>query len=259
MCIWMTQFPLRILQHIFLGNRSTNEKTSFRVATANQFIRTIVRYKFYREHKYVCAAINDVERLIAKTDFTSAAQTAKVKEALGALVPMLQGHADYEKSRLHRLLRERGSDIYRHAEEDHCAFDQALDDLNNRLARVLESTVLEEQVELGNQLYLWFRKFAGDNLLHLHEEETVILPELQKLYTDEELRKVEFESYTVMTPEDLVHMMEILFPHMNPDDRMAFLADIKACDENKFSQAWIGIRNKLCQEESKQIEKKLRP
>ena len=216
-----------------------------------------MRYKFYREHKYVCAAINDVERLIAKTDFTSVAQAAKVKEAFKDLLPMLKSHADYENSRLHRLLRERGSLIYQHAEEDHQAYEQKLNDLSTRLEKILATTVVEEKVELSYQLYLWFRKFAGDNLLHLHEEETVILPELQRLYSDEELSQVEFESYSVMTAEDLIHMMKILFPHMNPQDRLAFLTDIKTCDEDKFAQAWLGIREQLDQSEQKLIEKEL--
>ena len=218
---------------------------------------TMTRYKFYREHKYVCAAINDVERLIAKTDFTSATQTAKVKEAFDALLPMLRGHADYENSRLHRLLRDRGSDVYKHVEEEHRAYDQKLNALGNRLMLVSKSIDPEERIELGYQLYLWFREFAGENLLHLHEEETVILPELQRLYSDDELAQVEFESYRVITHEDLVHMMKVLFPHMNPDDRLVFLTDIKACDEDKFAQAWLGIREQLDQSERKRIEIKL--
>ncbi len=216
-----------------------------------------MRYKFYREHKYVCAAINDVERLIAKTDFTSALETAKVKEAFDAMFSMLMGHADYENSRLHRLLRDRGSDVYRHAEEEHRVYEQKLNDLSNRLMLVSESIDPEERVELGYLLYLWFRQFAGENLLHLHEEETVILPELQRLYSDEELAQVEFESYRVMTHQDLVHMMEFLFPHMNPDDRLVFLTDIKACDEEKFLRAWQGIREQLDQDERRRIETKL--
>jgi len=28
-----------------------------------------MRYQFYREHKYVSSALNDLERLIARTDF----------------------------------------------------------------------------------------------------------------------------------------------------------------------------------------------
>lgn len=215
------------------------------------------RYKFYREHKYVCAAINDIERLIAKTDFTSATETVKVKEAFDAMFPMLKGHADYESSRLHRLLRERGSNVYRHAEEEHRVYEQKLNDLSNRLMLVSESIDPEERIELGYQLYLCFRKFAGENLLHLHEEETVILPELQRLYSDEELAQVEFESYRVMTHEDLIHMMQALFPHMNPADRLVFLTDIKACDADKFLRAWQGIREQLDQDERKLIEIRL--
>lgn len=216
-----------------------------------------MRYKFYREHKYVGAAINDVERLIAKTDFTSATETVKVKEAFDAMFSMLKGHADYENSRLHWLLRDRGSDVYRHAEEEHRVYEQKLNDLSNRLMLVSESMDPKERIELGYQLYLWFRKFAGENLLHLHEEEIIILPELQRLYSDEELAQVEFESYRSMTHQDLIHMMEVLFPHMNPDDRLVFLTDIKACDEGKFAQAWQGIREQLDQGERKLIEIKL--
>lgn len=217
----------------------------------------MMRYKFYREHKYVCAAINDVERLIAKTDFASASQTAKVKEAFDALIPMLKSHAEYENTRLHRLLREKNSDVYKNVEKEHLAYEQKLKDLENRLRLVSESIDPEERTELSYQLYLWFRKFAGENLLHLHEEETVILPELQRLYSDEELAEVEFESYRAMTSDDLIHMTKVLFLHMNPDDRLAFLIDIKACDADKFLKAWQGIRKQLDPDEQKCIEVKL--
>lgn len=216
-----------------------------------------MRYKFYREHKYVSAAVNDLERVIAKTDFKVRAEAEKIKREFDALVQMLKGHAHYENETLHELLRKKGSEVFKQVEEDHVHYDQQLTDLENRLNKVLESTTAEEQVELGYQFYLWYRKFAGDNLLHLHEEETVILPELQRLYSDEVLSKVEFSTYHVMTPEDLVHMMEVLFPHMNPDDREVFLTDIKTCDSAKFAIAWSGIQSKLEPNERALLAQKL--
>lgn len=204
-----------------------------------------MRYKFYREHKYVCAAINDVERLIAKTDFSSDAQVEKVKESFNALVHMLKGHAHYENDTLHELLKKSGSAIYHHVEEDHLRYEQQLQDLATRINAIILSSDSEERIELGYQLYIWFRKFAGDNLLHLHEEETVILPELQRLYSDKELSRVEFHTYKIMTAEQLVHMMEVLFPHMNPDDRKVFLTDIKTSDPSKFALAWQSIKAKI--------------
>lgn len=216
-----------------------------------------MRYKFYREHKYVSAAVNDLERLIAKTDFRVRSESEKVKEEFDALVQMLKGHAEYENGTLHELLRKKGSKVYSHVEEDHVRYDQQLADLETRLNKVLGSSSQEDQIELGYQFYLWYRKFAGDNLAHLHEEETVILPELQRLYSDDVLSTIEFGSYRQMTPEQLVHMMEVLFPHMNPADREVFLTDIKNCDSEKFAIAWQGIQSKLDPKEQEQIIQKL--
>lgn len=58
------------------------------------------------------------------------------------------------------------------------------------LDKIKDAQTDEHKIKSGYQFYLWFRKFSGDNLIHLHEEETIILPELQKLYSDVELKKV---------------------------------------------------------------------
>ena len=91
----------------------------------------------------------------------------------------------------------------------------------------------------------------------MHEEETVILPELQRLYTDKELKAVEAETYHHMTTAELIHMMEILFPHMNPDDKEAFLTDIKESQPEKFIEAWIGIQSQLDAKERTNLIEKL--
>ena len=64
-------------------------------------MKEMMRYRFYREHKYVSAAVNDVERLIAKTDFRDHAEIVKAKAAFDGLVQKLQGHAEYENNVLH--------------------------------------------------------------------------------------------------------------------------------------------------------------
>jgi len=216
-----------------------------------------MRYKFYREHKYVSAAVNDVERLIAKTDFRVRAEVEKVKHEFDALVGMLKGHAHYENDALHSLLKKKNSAVYMQIEDDHKEYDETLANLDRLLTKAMESASEKEQVENGYQFYLWFRKFAGDNLLHLHEEETIILPELQRLYSDEELREVEAKTYKVMTAQELVEMMEVLFPHMNPSDHEAFLSDIKCCEPEKFAQAWVGIQARLEPRERDAVAKKL--
>lgn len=200
-----------------------------------------MRYQFYREHKYVSAALNDVERLIGKTDFSKPQEVTSVNAAFQELKEMLQGHAQYENERLHILLKNRHSIAYEHAEEDHAHQDTQFLEIQELIDSIPKAASDQERILIGYKLYLTYRKFVAENLIHLHEEETIILPELQRLYTDEELREVEAQTYAEMTPEEMVGMMQVLFPHMNPTDRSALLSDIQTLQPKKFMATWQGI------------------
>lgn len=215
-----------------------------------------MRYQFYREHKYVSAALNDLERLIAKTDFLNRQEVALIDESFQSLKEMLQGHAHYENERLHALLKKKHSTVHEHAEEDHAHQDEQLSEIQALIHQVEKTASVEDKVTLGYKLYLTFRKFVADNLIHLHEEETRILPELQRLYTDEELKQVETETYLVLSPEEMMEMMKVLFPHMNPSDRLAFLSDIQEAQPEKFLAAWRGIAPTLDEGEQDKLAKK---
>lgn len=195
-----------------------------------------MRYQFYREHKYVSAALNDLERLIARADFCDSAALDRVKSEFGSLAAMLKGHAQYENERLHLLLKQKSvpSCIYAHIEEDHAVQERQLGEIEKRLQDISLESDAERKIERGYQLYLIYRKFVADNLAHLHEEETQILPELQKYYSDTELQQVEAKTYREMNPEDMIHMIEVLFPHMNPHDQKAFFADIQFLEPEKY-------------------------
>jgi len=109
-------------------------------------------------------------------------------------------------------------------------------EINHLFEQIMHLEDENLKVEMGDQLYLIYRKFVGSNLLHLHEEETQILPELQRLYTDEELRLVEDATYQAMTPKQMIHMLKVLFPHMNPIDQEAFLNEIEISQPQKFKE-----------------------
>lgn len=214
-----------------------------------------MRHQFYREHKYVSSALNTLERLIAKTDFRNLQEVITVEQEFQSLTEMLKGHAQYENDRLHALLKKRYSKIHEHAEEDHAQQDEQLLQIQEIINSISHAVTDDEKVSIGYKLYLTYRKFVADNLIHLHEEETMILPELQRLYTDEELKQLEAPTYEEMTSQDMVEMMQVLFPHMNPSDRLAFLSDIQTIQPEKFISAWNGIAPTLTKEEQSSLSK----
>ncbi len=194
-----------------------------------------MRVKLYREHKYVSFALSELERLIAKTDFTDTAAIAEIQSEWLRIKEMLEGHAYHEEHNFHTLLEKKGSTIHHEAHDDHEHQEETLKKLQCLLDAVQTSP---DPIETGYQFYLAFRRFVGDNLLHLHEEETKLLPELQRLCTDEELRAIEYPTYDLMTVEEMQEMVQVLFPHMNFSDKCAFLTDIKLAEPQKFLQLW---------------------
>ena len=203
-----------------------------------------MRYKFYREHKYVSYRFYELERLIARADFRQDTELNMVTQEFEKLIELLVAHAKYEDDTLHELLKRKNSAVYQHIEQDHEHLDEQIVSLRDLLKKISDASTQEDKVEAGYQFYLWFRKFSGDNLIHLHEEETIILPELQRLYADEELRKVEAATYNQMTAHELIGMLEELFPQMNPSDWEAFLTDIHDAVPAKFLEVWNGIKAK---------------
>lgn len=194
-----------------------------------------MRVKLYREHKYVSFALSELERLIAKTDFTDNAAIDHIQSEWQSIRKMLEAHAYHEEHNFHSLLEKKGSTIHHEAHNDHEHQEKTLKSLQHLLDGVKTSP---DRIEAGYQFYLAYRKFVGDNLLHLHEEETKLLPELQRLCTNEELRAIEHPTYDLMTVAEMLEMVQVLFPHMNFSDKCAFLTDIKLAEPEKFLQLW---------------------
>jgi hypothetical protein len=197
-----------------------------------------MRYRFYREHKYVSFELSELERLIAKTDFKDDAQVSKVEEQLILLENMLKGHAAWEDGSIHELLRKKGSNLHEAIENDHKHHEEMFKQFKNQLTEITNCIDIIEKLKLGYEFYLLYRLFVAENLQHLHKEETIIMPELHKLYTDDELRQLDFSTYSHMTSEEIVHMIEVLFPHMDVNDYEHFLRDIKDSQPEKFKEVW---------------------
>lgn len=214
-----------------------------------------MRVKLYREHKYVSFVLNELERLIAKTDFTDDAAIVHIQSEWQHVKEMLEGHAYHEEHNFHTLLEKKGSTIHHEAHNDHEHQEETLKHLQDLLDAIKTS---HDPIEAGYQFYLTYRKFVGDNLLHLHEEETRLLPELQRLCTDEELRSIEHPTYDAMTSEEMVEMVQVLFPHMNFSDKCAFLTDIKLAEPQKFLQLWDRANSFLTAAEIKKLQSESR-
>ncbi len=204
-----------------------------------------MRYKFYREHKYLSYKLFTLEGLVAKTDFKNIEAVKNVKSELSSLKAVMNGHAAYEDNTLHELLRQKGSRAHELSEDDHEKLEGRLKAFHKALDKIISTKDKEEQLALGYSFYLEYRLFVSESLQHLHEEETIVMNELQRLYSDDELRSVEFNAYTHMSTVQMINMIEDLFPHMNFNECEDFLTDMKKSHPQKFTEILKNIAPKI--------------
>jgi hemerythrin-like domain-containing protein len=193
-----------------------------------------MRYRFYREHKYLIFVLFELERVIAKTDFRINEAVLKIKAQLQSLADLMKEHARHEEEAIHALLKQKGSTVYTKVEKDHQSHNEQYTSLQQKLDAIVVADHANK-LSLGYAFYLSYRLLLIDNLQHFHEEETVIMPALQQLYSDDELKSVDRHVYQEMTAEDMMAMMEVLSPHMDPSDTEFFLKDIKDAEPEKFA------------------------
>nr|AAB39275.1 29kDa protein [Candidatus Legionella jeonii] len=212
------------------------------------------RRRLYTEHKYINFNLSNFSQFIAKTDFSDNLQINAVKEKFAGIKNLMHGHATHENERIHALLRKKESVVYEKIELEHSEHDETFKKLDELLELSLKAEDIELKKQIGYQFYLIFQEFEAENLKHQIYEETKIMPELHKLYTDEEiLAEVDGHAYEQMSGEDLAGMMTELFPHFNKDDRYGMLNDVRLSQPAKFQVAFDGVRHLLSPDEDKEF------
>lgn len=202
---------------------------------------SIVRYRFYRVHKYVCFELAEFERATARTDFLDPSACVALKEKFSILSQMLKHHGEYEDAHIHDLLRQKNSTLQLTLENEHHAHEHALKSLSQQLEKVISLNNSSEKILMGNDFYLAYRLFYSEMLKHLYDEEKILLPELQALYSDQELAQLQAKTYQKMTPEQMLGMLNVLFPHANPEDVQFFINEMKTAEPEKFKMVWNNL------------------
>jgi len=225
--------------------KSAAEQLSIKKSSGNES----QRYRLYREHKFLRAILSDLENRIARADFTDLSQLLEIKNKMEYIFGIIEGHAKHENEIIHALLRAKGTSIVDSIEADHKSYKAMFEILRGMLTEILNILETGNEVELiakGYEFYIAYRKFIAFDLQHINAEETLIMPELQKYYSDKELKeKIDFPVYEQMSSDDMIGMMMVLFPHMNINDKEHFLSDLQESQPKKFLEAWKGIAPRI--------------
>ncbi len=148
---------------------------------------------------------------------------AQVRE----LLELLESHLQHENEFIHAALEARRPGASARIAGDHAHHQRSLDELAKAIREVEQSSV-RERAASWRSLYLALSVFVGENLVHMEEEENLVQPVLEAVYSVEELAAIEAELVSHVPPDRLLRFVRYMLVAIPLQARVALLAGPRA-------------------------------
>lgn len=144
---------------------------------------------FQSVHKGLRLALADLTCRMGATDFTDPQAAAEIARQLDLVTAFCTDHKQAEDALILPALLTRLSGSLPSIATAHEDQARHIEELRATGAALVEGPASTRPV-VGRTLYLHFSAFAGENLVHMTEEEQVLSPLFERLFTDEEVREI---------------------------------------------------------------------
>lgn len=176
-------------------------------------------------HKAIRCALVDLLTQLGTTSFAEPGAAARVAAQLEDVTAFCEDHRALEDSVLLPALTARLSGSLDHIRDAHQCQAVVIAELR-ALATTLQTSAPDARVVLGRTLYLHFSTFTAELLLHMAEEEQVVQPLLEKLFSDDELSGIYGSMMARMTTPEKMRSLPWLLRGTNPVERAAIEARV---------------------------------
>jgi hypothetical protein len=169
-------------------------------------------------------------RMLVKLGQADATDRSSVAAALAALrdhLTMGLSHLTHENAQIHTAIEERCPGASDHTADDHAHHEVAFEELD-ALAEAVERATPRELPMALRRLYQRFALFVAEDLEHMHEEETQIMPLLMTHFTEEERKEIEHRIVSAIPFEKNVLFMRCMIPALPLSERKAMLEGMRA-------------------------------
>jgi iron-sulfur cluster repair protein YtfE (RIC family) len=177
-------------------------------------------------HKALRRASGEMLVRLGSCDHADPASVEAVIAGVEAHVQLSEMHMAKEDAVIHPALEERAPGAAAGLHRDHEHHRQAFDELHHLIAEV--RTAGQDPKAALRALYLRFSLFVADDFAHMADEEQLILPVLQSLFTDAELIEMEDRIRAALSPDQMMQIARNMIPAATPAERAGMMAGVRA-------------------------------
>lgn len=175
---------------------------------------------FTHIHKGLRHGLFTVTTQLGATDWNDDESVDDLADRWRPLLDLLRSHARHEDHHILRLLDGRDAALVDRITEEHGDLDDLLDHVAMQFDAVLQS----RDPAAGLALYRDMARYVAAYLPHLHEEETVVMPRIWDLCTDDEIGATRAAFMAEITADEQRTTIELMLPAIDRATRDLLLA-----------------------------------
>ena len=194
-------------------------------------------------HKGLRLAQSQMLARLGACDGRDTEALTRLIDDLVSLTHLVQHHMESEERWVHTALEARAPGATARLEQGHQRARRMAEDIEALIGQV-EATYPEARAPFMKQLYLTYSLAMAEDFDHMAEEEQLILPILQSLFTDAELLGIEDRIVSAVPAEQKIAFGRVMIPAATQDERVCLLEAIRA---NSPAEVFLAIMKQSAQ------------
>jgi hypothetical protein len=178
-------------------------------------------------HKGLRAAMTDAMLAAGRLDAGDSCEITDTVVRIDALLDLCKLHLEKENTYVHPAMEARCPGSTRRIADEHVDHKLAFVRLRWRLDALTRAPAAN-RAAVAHDLYRELSLFVGENLVHMHEEETAHNAVLWDCYSDAELAALEDRIKADLTPAQMQQAMRWMLPAMTPAQRAGMFTHVRS-------------------------------
>lgn len=178
-------------------------------------------------HKGVRWALARLLSSIGSTSPGNKTEVVMVLADIDELLVAIASHLSHEEHFVHPAIEARRPGATTRLEDEHREHESAAQGIRVLLDAIRTGSP-DTRPALWRALYLRFADFTAENIRHMAEEEEVMQPLLEELYTTAELEELHGRLLAAIPPEEMAVFARFMLPANDFEFRLKMLEDARA-------------------------------
>ncbi|MDW4549573.1 hypothetical protein R5H32_09440 [Defluviimonas sp. D31] len=194
-----------------------NAETNFETETKKDL--------YYAVHKGIRLASARMLIALGQADASDESSVMEVLGKLSAHLDLSLGHLTHENDKIHAVVDARVPGASDHQGEDHDHHLESFSELR-RLAEEVAMAGADRAAKL-RRLYQRFALFVADDLTHMHEEETELMPLVAANFSGAEIEGIEHSIVSAIAPEKMVAFLKVMLGAASRSERVGMVSGMR--------------------------------